>query len=151
MKSSVNKRKISNEEFETAYSNIDNKKIINSFLKKYSNVLSYEDIYSCGMIALWKCLQLHDNTKQKFTTSLYRFMTWECMQNIVKNNKKPHISINNNQYGYLDETNLLIDDIIQQLDTKQQKTIKDFLYNKKPISIKSLKLVEKKIKDLVYS
>lgn len=72
------RRKVSNEEFELALANKDNKNIINSFAWKYRHVLDPDDIKSCGLYALWRCLQYHSNDfKRKFTTSLFMFLTFE--------------------------------------------------------------------------
>lgn len=78
------KRVITNEEFNIAYANEDNIKLINSFNKKF-RTLSFEEITTCGMLALWRALQDHDPLQGKFTSSLYNFMRWECLKQIQEN------------------------------------------------------------------
>lgn len=88
------RRHVTNEEFHAAYNGIigdeqsekaasDNRNIIFSVLKHYSQKLTPDELKSCGQIGLWKCLQYHDDSRgQKFTTSLFRFTRWECRQAI---------------------------------------------------------------------
>jgi DNA-directed RNA polymerase specialized sigma subunit len=83
------KKAITELEFNEAYKNRDNQSIINSVLKKYSNTLDYDTLKSCGLHALWRCLESHsDEFKTKFTSSLYKFTKWECDREILKYNKR---------------------------------------------------------------
>jgi len=80
---------VSNEEFETAYNNQDNKNIINAVTKKYSNKLSKDTQKSCGLHGLWRCIQSHDDSYgRKFTTSLFIHVDWECKREISNINRK---------------------------------------------------------------
>lgn len=73
------RKQVSNEEFETAYKNKDNKRVISTVIKKYMRSIDLHDLQSAGMMALWRCLSYHDDSfNQKFTTSLWRFTDWEC-------------------------------------------------------------------------
>tara|TARA_B100000929_G_C15240902_1_gene329801 strand:- start:104 stop:529 length:426 start_codon:yes stop_codon:yes gene_type:complete len=55
------------------------------------------------MLALWKCLRSHDEKYgQKFTSSLYRFVRWECIRELVIHNRKPAFIQENHQYFYDD-------------------------------------------------
>ncbi len=73
------RKEVSNEEFETAYKNKDNRKIILNVTSKYRKSIDCHDLQSAGMMALWRCLSYHDDSfNQKFTTSLWRFTDWEC-------------------------------------------------------------------------
>lgn len=105
---SCNKRVITNDEFNIAYKNEDNIKIINSFSKKFKN-LTFEEITTCGMLAVWKTLQDHDTTKGKFTNSLYRFMYWECLKQLEENKHNVRVwpySTTNKAVYYCDSDHL---------------------------------------------
>ncbi len=79
------RRKVSETEFEAAYANKDNRNIIKSALRGYKNALSPEELAGCGMIALWKALGYYQSSfNQKFTTSLVRFVKWECNRELGK-------------------------------------------------------------------
>jgi hypothetical protein len=80
---------ISSEDFDLAYKNTDNIKIIKSVCKKYSKFLDIDTLRRCGMIGLLHCMQNHDSKRQKFTTSLYRFVKWECQRETKELYKYP--------------------------------------------------------------
>lgn len=104
------KRSISNSEFEEAYKNPDHFKLLCSYIRKFKGSLTKEEIMQCGRIALWKALQSHDYSKQKFTTSICYFMNFECLQMIERNNRK--MVPNHNTYHTEDLA--VSDDSIQQ-------------------------------------
>ena len=86
-------KKISDKEFEEAYKNTDNRNMIRMVCASFSNTLSSDILESCGMLALWKCLRSHDEKYgQKFTSSLYRFVRWECIRELVSHNRKPTLT-----------------------------------------------------------
>lgn len=75
-------RNITNEEFERARNNTDNQKIINMVCSKYAQQLSRDVLKQCGDCAIWECLQVHDEKRQKFTSSLYRYVNWNCLREL---------------------------------------------------------------------
>ncbi len=80
---------VTDEEFEKAYKNPDNKNIIRTVTKKYSNKLSEDCQKSCGMHGLWRCIQKHDDKYgRKFTTSLFLHVDWECKRELGILNRK---------------------------------------------------------------
>ena len=82
-------RHVSNEEFECALNNQDNKNIISAVTKKYSNKLSEDAQKTCGLHGLWRCIQSHDpKYGRKFTTSLFIHVEWECKRELTLLNKK---------------------------------------------------------------
>ena len=82
-------RKVTDEEFEKAYSNQDNRNIIETVTKKYAKTLSKDTQKSCGMYGLWRCIQNHDDKYgRKFTTSLFIHVDWECKRELSSMNKK---------------------------------------------------------------
>jgi len=90
---------ITNEEFELAYKNSDNIKLINSVTRKYSKQIDYDDLIDCGLQALWNCLKKHEPGRQKFTSSLYKFVNWECLRKLEekKRNIKTVSMVNLNE------------------------------------------------------
>lgn len=82
------KRQVSNQEFQEAYELSDNIGIIKEITSRYRNILDESDRESCGMQGLWEALVNHEeNRGQKFTTSLFRYVTWRC-DNCVRRIKK---------------------------------------------------------------
>lgn len=75
---------ITNEEFNIAYNNLDNKGIIYSVLSRYAQLIRDKDeLEACGLRGLWKCLLKFDATKGfKFTSYLYMHVKWECQRTI---------------------------------------------------------------------
>jgi DNA-directed RNA polymerase specialized sigma subunit len=86
---------ISNEEFEKALNNHDNKKIIAVVCNRFTSSLSYDILYTCGLYGLWKALQNHDpQYNRKFTTTLYKFVSWECMRELyIKQNTSHNLGL----------------------------------------------------------
>lgn len=71
---------INNNTYNKALSDPSNVLIIKSVCKKYSSSIPPDELKSCGLIGLWKCLQKHDyKQKTAFTSSLYRWVNWECL------------------------------------------------------------------------
>jgi len=133
------KKKISDEEFNLAYKNTDNKNIIKKVISKYDKIISPDNLESCGDNALWRTLQSHDESyDQKFTTSLYRFCEWECKRELRRNNRKNTINaigIHNipsdelNSYSYENSRNF--EDFLEILDDLEKEIIeKKFRQNK---------------------
>lgn len=82
------RRQVSDQEYQKAYNCLDNIKIIKRVTRKYKAILNPDELESCGMQGLWEALANHvDGMGQKFTTSLYTYVNWRCM-NQVRNNKK---------------------------------------------------------------
>lgn len=76
---------ISDEEYDRAMKDPENVGIIKGVLFTYRSLLSLDELKSLGMVALWRCLQKHNpQFGQKFTTSLFRFVHWECKRELRK-------------------------------------------------------------------
>lgn len=76
---------ITDEQFERALLDQDNRRIISSVTGRYDNILSPDSRKECGLIALWKTIQKHrPGMGRKFTTSLYQFLKWECDREVRK-------------------------------------------------------------------
>jgi len=90
------RRAVSDAEFERALYGVagdeaslraaaDNRNVIKGVLRKYGKQLAKDDLHTCGLNALWRTLQYHqDKYNQKFTTSLHRFTDWECKRELRK-------------------------------------------------------------------
>lgn len=73
------RRVVSNEEYQAAYENKDNRAVLRSVSNQYRELLSFDDRESAELVALWRALQGHrEEFGQKFTGSLYRFCHWAC-------------------------------------------------------------------------
>jgi RNA polymerase sigma factor (sigma-70 family) len=84
---------VTNREYCYAYAIPENRKIIRAALQAYAGLLPEDDLSSCGMVALWRCLKKHDPAcNQRFTTSLHRFVHWECKKALRKQKVQRRIS-----------------------------------------------------------
>lgn len=100
-------KEVSNQEFELAYNNKDNIKLIYSIIKKYRKSLPPDSAKEIAMNAIWRCLGSHDPERQKFTSSLYRYTHWECLKMIPKKEKFKKVQLYDNisyneNYDYID-------------------------------------------------
>lgn len=80
---------IPKEEIEEAFNNKDNRRVIKKVTSKFYRQIDSHELEDCGTEGLIKCLMYHDNSKQKFTSSLYTFVRWECLRKL--NKKKTEI------------------------------------------------------------
>jgi RNA polymerase sigma factor (sigma-70 family) len=88
------RREVGNEEIRVAMTNKDNRGIIKTVTNKYGKMINKQDLDTCGLYGLWRALQYHqDGRGQKFTTSLYRFVDWECKKELKKKQAKRTISL----------------------------------------------------------
>lgn len=89
------RREVPNEELRIALQNEDNQAMIKTVTHKYRSSISQEDLHRCGLHGLWRALQYHqDGRGQKFTTSLFRFVDWECKKELKKaNSQKKALSL----------------------------------------------------------
>jgi len=128
-------RKVTNEEFEKAYSDQNNKNVIKSVTKKYYNKLSPEIQTSCGLHGLWKCIQNHDEKYgRKFTTSLFMHVGWECKREISFMNKKPIILMGDHDCDLSKEYfEMDFPEILEILNEKQKKIIYQRYYESKTL------------------
>jgi RNA polymerase sigma factor (sigma-70 family) len=110
MKIKLQRRPVSNEEFNAALADEDNRKIIKKVLSSFIKVIPPEELEICGNEALWRCLGYHEQGKgNKLTTSLWRFTKWECLRML-------EIPIIENQdYGHLHECISLLSPLDRQL------------------------------------
>lgn len=111
-------KKVTNEEYTQAYKNLDNRRIMSFLSNRFRGSLDKDVLKSCVLYGLWRCLQYHDNNqKRKFTTSLYKFVQWECQRELArKQSKKIDIP-----------TEIISDNIPDKEDYKLPTLLKDCL------------------------
>lgn len=78
-------RAVSDAELRQALADENNQRLIRSVTRTYARQLSEEQLENCGMHAVWRTLRKHRHdhpSGQKFTSSLYRFVHWECKKEL---------------------------------------------------------------------
>ena len=122
-------KQISNEEFLQLRENLDNNKILNFVAFKYRGYLDEDELEQAKNIAIWKAHSYHK--KGKFTTSLYRYMNFECI-NLQKGkrnkfNRKLRKSVSPKHRGELDKSYDSVDtrDLLSQLSQREQDVLLD--------------------------
>ncbi len=69
---------VSNEDYERAWLDETNRRIISAISRRYKGKLPYDEIVYRGQMALFKCMRKHSGERgNKFTTSLHRYVMWE--------------------------------------------------------------------------
>ncbi len=83
---------VSNSQFEAALADPDNRGVLRGVSRYYAAQLSADERRSCCLLALYRAIQGHrDGLGQKFTTSLYRFASWELSREAKRAGKtRPH-------------------------------------------------------------
>lgn len=126
---------VNDDTFNMAHRCSNNRNIIKKVTSKYRNYLQDDDLVSCGLQALWRTLQCHDDSYgQKFTTSLYRFCEWECQREIRNHRRKVKgvkVSISvipqeDLEHIYFQVAPKSFDEIIEILEGKEKEIIFNF-------------------------
>jgi DNA-directed RNA polymerase specialized sigma subunit len=119
--------------FDEAKEDINNIKIMNTVTSRFYNQIPRDILKQCKMLGLWKAMKAHDfSQKRKFTTSLYKYVLWECQKEIrskmVIKTKKDKLD----QYVYMnsfDSTSPKISlGIIKQLPENEMSLVYDRFY-----------------------
>jgi DNA-directed RNA polymerase specialized sigma24 family protein len=127
-------KKVSNEVFNEAYNNIDNKKIINRVKKMYRNNIPKEDLDDCGLYALWHALIFHKDEKGKFTSTLYKMVNWKCNAYVKKNNKPVPTSLDDTNLSYSQKFYDEFEDYISILPKDLAEIVEQRIVQKKTIT-----------------
>ena len=122
--------------FEEATTDINNIKIMSSVVKRFSNQIPGEILKQCKMLGLWKALKSHDfSQRRKFTTSLYKFVLWECQKEIRSRTRIQNKKNKMNEYVYLNSLEKLSTndvptnfDIVELLPENEMSLIYDRFY-----------------------
>ena len=81
---------VSNQDFESSLRNRSYQRVLRTVKERFLSSLTKDELEHCGRIALWLALRDHDSAHpsgQKFTTTLFRFMKWEC-QRLIRRHKR---------------------------------------------------------------
>lgn len=122
------KREIDNAEFESAYKNRDNLRIMNKVCSKYRATIPADEIERCKLISLWEAMKAYDpNGGKKFTSFLHTRIDWECKRKINEINRQKK----RNGYEFQESLYILyknkdtaeIKDILDKLPIKFQKVL----------------------------
>lgn len=132
----LTRKQVSNQEYEEAYKNKDNRKVIQSVVAKYYKSLDRDDLESAGMTALLRCLEYHDPSyNQKFTTSLWRFTDWECKRILRKKSGKPqHKQLSTIEYDIpqkilISDDNKFVQECVEQLQDSEKNILSMYYYD----------------------
>lgn len=72
-------RKITDDSFNIAWADVNNRRILARVCRKFKGALSHDELRYRSYMALLRCMQCYDpGRKTKFTTSLYRHVVWQC-------------------------------------------------------------------------
>lgn len=132
----ITKRRIvSNEEYIAASKNEKYSKIINSVLRNYKSSIPQEDLETCGVDGLWRCLGYHiDGKGNKFTTSLWMFVTYECLRKLkkIQRDSRLHMVSLDNAEEQADTTGISnkLMDIIHVLPESDKTLIQEYYFDK---------------------
>ncbi len=104
----------------------EHRRFIKCVLKKYLSVLSEDMLTACGDIALWRCMKSYDESYgQSFSSSLYRFIRWECLR-MIGEQKPRHITGIHPEVESRDnsiENKLLLEDCLSILSSKERRMV----------------------------
>lgn len=118
------KKTVSETEFQQARANKDNQGIIRKVCSHYAGILSPEALKACSDMAVWRCLQSHTNGRQKFTTSLYYFIGWECKREVQATKTKYQFMTNVDEpSSYSDPLDKLVVEECLEALTPQEREI----------------------------
>ena len=79
-------KEVTNEELQEALKNEDNINVMNKICMKYANVIPYEELERCKLVAVWQAIERYDSTKGncKFTSFLCNRVFWECQKQLYE-------------------------------------------------------------------
>lgn len=126
------KHHVTDAEFNTARR--QHLELITSLTKQYANVLSSDALVAAGDIALWRCLQNFDpQFGQRVSSSLYRFVHWECLRAIQENPKRPVVPMVEDVEGKAESVaiRMILNDYLSILTVKARRIVEaKFLENR---------------------
>lgn len=127
-------RTISNEEFDIAYNNTDNIKIMNKASLSYSKNLKSR-LKECKMLALWEALRDYkDDRGMKFTTFLFYKVRRVCYDaHYSKAEKVNEFTSIEDSFSGCTTDSTFIQDIMMSLSDKDGKLISDRFIHRKTL------------------
>lgn len=127
-------RGITNAEFEDALNNKDNRLVILKVLSGFSRSADWDDLWTWGLNALWYTLRNHvDGAGQKFTTSLWTSVSWECMRQLRNSGKSVQsvnvdfdvVDRNFSERSHFREEMACLSEVVPKLSPYEQRLLKD--------------------------
>ena len=87
---------VTDQEFETALEDSNNRRIMNKVSSRYINSIRYDELESEKLVVLWECLKTYDPTrKKKFTSFLYQKLDWRYKK-IIREKKRKTLILHDN-------------------------------------------------------
>jgi DNA-directed RNA polymerase specialized sigma24 family protein len=124
----MDKKVVTNEEFEIALNDINNILIMNSVCSSFRKFIDDDELYSCKLMALWQSMIHWKEGGRKFTSFLFQRLKWECVKimNQKKRNRCYNIEIEKvaSVPGYFGETIEVLPNDLQDI------IVKRFVYKK---------------------
>jgi len=130
----LSSRCVTNDEFETAIKNPNNRSIIKFVCNQYRDWLTEDTLISCGLNGLWNCLEKHNpKLGNKFTSSLYLFVKWQCAGQIRQNKNNRYVEL---REDIVDESPAVLDcmivhEYLEKLPKRQKKVVYDKFFEGK--------------------
>jgi hypothetical protein len=137
------RKTITSEQFQEAYGSLtatpdqltdkqkDNRNVISKVGSKYSGLLTDDELKSCGLNALWRCLSYHEDGRgKKFTTSLWTFLEWEYRRELKKKKQKTVKTVSLSDHDFplsvSNEDCLALKECIEMLDPDHKLLINQY-------------------------
>jgi len=117
----------------------DNHLTMRKVANRYKNILDKDEIYWCMLEAMRRCIKHHEAGRgNKFTTSLWTFIRWECQREVAKKLKQlEHQPMSINEHKHFDimapEENMNISHIqecITLLPEPSKELIQEYYFDK---------------------
>ena len=104
-----------------------------SVAQKYANALSPDMLSAAIDMALWRCLQNHKpEYGQKLSSSLYRFINWECCR-AIRENKQRSCEVIDEVAGDNESVSIkmILDEYLSLLKPRDRRIVEArYLYNR---------------------
>lgn len=111
-------------DIETALANPDITKLMNSACKSFKNELDCDEIYTCKINALWKCMKNYNpNKNTKFTTYLYQGIYIECLKELKFKQKSRRCNGKLHENIPKHNSDILMVDILDEVDNEEDKNL----------------------------
>jgi len=146
------KKQVTNTEFDAARR--QHLTLITNVARQYSNILSPDALAAAGDMALWRCLQSYNPMYgQKVSSSLYRFIHWECLRAIQEHKGDNIHQLSGDVEGDEESVSIqmILDDYLSLLTQRERRIVEaKFLENRTLAEIASQEGYSKQgIKDIV--
>jgi RNA polymerase sigma factor (sigma-70 family) len=109
-----------------AWNDPHNIRVMKKAARSFANVLTHQQQTESIQLALLRCLKSHQESRQKFTTSLYRFAKWELqntLRSAIRQNRLRTVPLRD----IVPKTDTAVADVmdcIESLDEKDQRLIR---------------------------